>query len=181
MAAGKLRSLFAAVHTTAAGASLLTPYPFQEAAITRLLMPGRRGLLLADRADVRTSFAFAPMRLRERDGRQVVSLNPFGSYHGRQLAYDHLGGNGVGTAFTTLGSSALRPSAPSYNGEAERFSLLLAPYLGDAPPARLRAEAELRLEADGAPAITRARHRGALEACVQALERAEAFRLAGDL
>jgi hypothetical protein len=83
------------------------------------------------------------MRLRVRDGRQVVSLNPFGTYHGRQLAYDHLGGNGVGTAFTTLNSSAVRPSAPSYNGERERFSLLVAPYRGAAPPERLRADAEV--------------------------------------
>jgi hypothetical protein len=101
----------------------------------------QHGLLVADRADVRTSFAFAPMRLREPDGRQVVSLNPFGTYHGRQLAYDHMGGNGVGTAFTTLLSSALRPNGPSYNGVQERFSLLLAPYAGDAPPAHLRADA----------------------------------------
>jgi hypothetical protein len=82
------------------------------------------------------------MRLREHDGRQVLSLNPFGTYHGRQLAYDHLGGNGVGTEFTTLGSSAVRPNGPSYNGESERFSLLIAPYAGDAPPARLRADAQ---------------------------------------
>jgi hypothetical protein len=105
------------------------------------LSDGQHGLLVADRADVGTSFAFAPMRLRERGGRQVVSINPFGSYHGRQLAYDHLGGNGVGTEFTTLGSSAVRPNGPSYNGERERFSLLLAPYAGDAPPESLRADA----------------------------------------
>jgi hypothetical protein len=103
---------------------------------------GSRGLLLAYDATRRASHAFAPMRLRERDGRQVLQINPFGSYHGRQLDYSHLGGTGVGTAFTTLGSSALRPNAPSYDGETERFSLLLAPYRGDAPPAALRAEAE---------------------------------------
>ncbi len=106
------------------------------------LSDGERGFLVADRTDVRTSFAFAPMRLREIDGAQTVSLNPFGTYHGRQLAYDHLGGNGVGTQFTTLMSSALLPNGPSYNGARERFSLLLAPYLGDAPPAPLRADAE---------------------------------------
>jgi hypothetical protein len=72
----------------------------------------------------------------------VVSLNPFGTYHGEQLAYDHLGGSGVGTALTTLLSSALRPNGPSYNSERERFSLLIAPYVGDAPPERLRADAE---------------------------------------
>ncbi len=95
---------------------------------------GRQGLLLADRADVRSSFAFAPMRLRERAGRQALRLNPFGSYHGRQLDYSHLGGNGVGTEFTTLGSSSVRPNAPSFNGASERFSLMLAPFAGGAPP-----------------------------------------------
>jgi hypothetical protein len=118
------------------------------------LSDGEHGLLVADCADVRTSFAFAPMRLRERDGRQVVSLNPFGTYHGRQLAYDHLGGNGVGTEFAILGSSALRPSGPSYNGERERFSLLIAPYAGDAPPARLRADAEAFFHPPAAVVVT---------------------------
>jgi hypothetical protein len=97
---------------------------------------------VADHADVRSSFAFAPMRLKERDGRQIVSLNPFGTLHGHQLDYGHLGGNGVGTEFATIGSSAVRPNGPSYNGMHESFSLLIAPYTGDPPPARLRADAE---------------------------------------
>ena len=33
---------------TSTAAEALTPYPFQEVAIKRLLTPGRRGLLLAD-------------------------------------------------------------------------------------------------------------------------------------
>ena len=103
---------------------------------------GSNGLLLADNAEVRTSFAFAPMRLRTQEGLQVLSINPFGTYHGRQLAYDHLGGNGIGTEFGTLHSSAVRPNGPSYNGMRERFSLLIAPYSGDEPPERLQAEAE---------------------------------------
>jgi tRNA modification GTPase len=40
--------------------------------------------------------------------------------------------------------------------------------------ARLLAEAEARMDAGGAPAITRARHRSGLQECVAALERAEA-------
>jgi len=141
------------------------------------------GLLLADRADVRTSFAFSPMRLRERDGRQLVSLNPFGTYHGRQLAYDHLGGNGVGTAFTTLASSAVRPNGPSYNGESERFSLLIAPYEGDAPPERLRADAQAFFHP---PAVVvrsaeGTRLPGDLRAAVEALSTASAQRRTGPL
>jgi len=101
----------------------------------------KKGLLLATDADVRSSFAFAPMRLRERDGSQALWLNPFGSYYGRQLDYGHLDGNGVGAEVTAHFSSALRPNGPSYNGRRERFSLLLAPYAGDAPPEALQAEA----------------------------------------
>jgi hypothetical protein len=101
----------------------------------------RHGLLVATAGDVRSSFAFAPMRLRERDGRQDLRLNPFGSYHGRQLDYSHLDGTGLGAQVTEVFSSSLRPNGPSYNGERERFSLLLAPYVGDAPPADLQADA----------------------------------------
>ncbi len=103
---------------------------------------GEHGLLLAQNADVRSSFAMTPMRLREEDGRQRLSLNPFGSYHGAQLDHSHLGGNGIGSEFAVLVSAALRPNAPSYNGETERFSLLLAPYDGAAPPRALQREAE---------------------------------------
>ena len=65
-------------------------------------------------------------------------LNPFGSYYGRQLDYSHLGSNGVGTDFATLASGSLKPNAPSYNGQIERFSLLLAPYTSVEPPAAIQ-------------------------------------------
>ena len=103
---------------------------------------GSRGLLVGQSSDVRSSYAFAPMRLREEGGRQELQLNPFGTYHGRQLDYSHMGGTGIGTEFTNLGSNALRPNGPSYNGESERFSLLLAPYAGDEPPAPIQVDAE---------------------------------------
>ena len=76
MAAGKLRSLFAAVHTTAAGASLLTPYPFQEAAITRLLMPGRRGLLLADEMGLGKTVSVISALNREPAIKRVLIVAP---------------------------------------------------------------------------------------------------------
>jgi hypothetical protein len=101
----------------------------------------QNGLLVATDADVRSSFAFVPMRLRESEGRQKLWLNPFGSYYGRQLDYSHLDGDGIGADITELFSSSLRPNGPSYNGERERFSLLLAPYAGDAPPEWLREDA----------------------------------------
>jgi hypothetical protein len=67
--------------------------------------------------------------------------NPIGSYFGQQLDYSHLGGNGVGTELATAASSALRPNGPSFNGQIQRFSLLLAPYAGDEPPAALQDDA----------------------------------------
>lgn len=102
-----------------------------------------RGLLLGENAQALASMAFCPMRLRERDGRQTLSLNPFGSYHGRMFDYSHLGGNGVGTALQQAFSGQLNPNGPSYNGQTLFFSLLLAPYTGDEPPANLQAEAAL--------------------------------------
>ena len=102
---------------------------------------GDVGLLLAEDAQVLSSMAFCPMRLRERAGIQYLSLNPFGSYHGRQLDYSHLGGNRLGAELTMAASGALRPNAPSYNGQRLDFSLLVAPYRGDAPPAQLQSDA----------------------------------------
>ncbi|MCS7011585.1 MAG: fibronectin type III domain-containing protein [Anaerolineales bacterium] len=102
-----------------------------------------RGLLLGENAEKLASMAFCPMRLRERDGRQVVSLNPFGSYHGRMFDYSHLGGNGVGAALQRALGGQFNPNGPSYNGKTVRFALLLAPYAGDEPPADLQAEALL--------------------------------------
>jgi len=102
---------------------------------------GKRGLLLGENAETLTSMAFCPMRLRERDGVQSLWLNPFGSYYGEQFDYSHLGANGIGTDFLMAFSGALKPNGPSYNGQRLRFSLMLAPYLGDEPPPALQAEA----------------------------------------
>jgi hypothetical protein len=101
-----------------------------------------KGLLLAQSSDVLTSYAFCAMRLREDNNQsQLLYLNPFGSYHGKQMDYSHMGGNGLGYDLGVMGSSALRPNGSSYNGRTESFSLLLAPYLGDEPPKGLQAEA----------------------------------------
>jgi hypothetical protein len=81
------------------------------------------------------------MRLRECAGIQRLALNPFGSYHGRQLDYHHLDGNGLGAEFTAAASGSLRPNGPSFNGQHLSFSLLLAPYSGDEPPPRLQRDA----------------------------------------
>jgi len=100
------------------------------------------GLLVGYNADWWASPAFAPMRLREESGRQLLWLNPFGSYHGRQMDYAHLGGSGIASEVAARAGAQFRPNGPSFNGQTQRFSLLLAPYVGDAPPQELQATAE---------------------------------------
>ncbi|MFO8055741.1 MAG: fibronectin type III domain-containing protein [bacterium] len=102
-----------------------------------------KGLLIGQNAEVLSSYAFAPMRLREdKNKNQKLWINPFGSYHGEQMDYSHLGGTGVGSDIANMASAALRPNGPSYNGKSESFSLILAPYKGDQPPKALQEDAE---------------------------------------
>jgi hypothetical protein len=110
---------------------------------------GRQGLLIGENAQTLTSMAFCPMRLRETGGVQTVSLNPFGSYYGKQFDYSHLGGNGNGKVFMQAFSGALQPNGPSFNGETLRFSLMLAPYNGDEPPQELQNDAAAHFYAPG--------------------------------
>jgi hypothetical protein len=102
---------------------------------------GKRGLLLGENAEELTSMAFCPMRLREQKGVQRLWLNPFGSYHGKQASYSHLGATGLGADFLKAFSGFLKPNGPSFNGQTLRFSLMIAPYDGDAPSPDLQAEA----------------------------------------
>lgn len=110
---------------------------------------GAHGLLIGEDAQTLSSMAFCPMRLREQNGSQTVSLNPFGSYYGRQFDYSHLGGNGNGTVIMQAFSGALAPNGPSFNGETLRFSLMLAPYAGDEPPQALQSSAAAHFYAPG--------------------------------
>ncbi|MBN1146022.1 MAG: fibronectin type III domain-containing protein [Anaerolineales bacterium] len=109
-----------------------------------------RGLLLGENAHSLASMAFCPMRLHEHGGVQSISLNPFGSYYGRQFDYSHLGGNGNGKVIMQVFSGALHPNGPSFNGETLRFSLLLAPYSGDEPPQELQNDAAAHFYPPGA-------------------------------
>ncbi len=96
------------------------------------------GLLIAQNADVWSSLAFAPMRLNEVSGIQRLRINPFGSYHGRQMSYAHLGGSGIAQEIAEQKGAQFRPNGPSFNGQRQRFRLLLGAYLGDAPPPSLQ-------------------------------------------
>lgn len=105
------------------------------------LSDGERGMLVAQTADTNSAMAFCPMRLRTTAGGTRVTMNPFGTYHGKQWRY--------GTAFTGFGrlvalqtADSLDSVAASYGGRTEEFGLLVAPYAGDAPPTDLQADAE---------------------------------------
>jgi len=101
---------------------------------------GERGLLVAQTADTTACFAFCPMRTR-RDGNETrIFLNPFGSYYGRQLTYA-TGVTGLGKFLALRTTDTTDPHAPSYNGRRQHFRLLVAPYLGDAPPVELQRDA----------------------------------------
>ena len=102
---------------------------------------GEKGLLVAQTADALCSFAFCPMRTRRLNRKTGITLNPFGSYHGRQFKY--------GTAYTGIGKIAamvvsdnMDPLAPSYRGREQQFSLLIAPYEGNKPPEAIRNDAQ---------------------------------------
>jgi hypothetical protein len=81
------------------------------------------------------------MRTRATRRRTRIFLNPFGSYHGRQLHYP-TAFTGLGKLVGTMLGESLNPLAPSYNGQSEEFSLLIAPYSGNAPPEQLRNDGE---------------------------------------
>ncbi|RJP18840.1 MAG: hypothetical protein C4520_13755 [Candidatus Abyssobacteria bacterium SURF_5] len=103
---------------------------------------GKKGLLVAQSADVNSSFAFCPMRTRAGSGGTTrIFLNPFGSYYGKQLNYA-TAHSGLGRYMAVKMADHLDPSAPSYNGRTEKFSLMIAPYEGDAPPEQILHDAE---------------------------------------
>lgn len=104
---------------------------------------GVRGLLVAQNADFTSGMAFCPLRTRRESGRLGIRLNPFGSYWGRQYHYA-TADTGLGRMLSVTLSAAdhIKPYAPSYNGRTQEFSILIAPYDGDAPPETLRHDAE---------------------------------------
>ncbi len=104
---------------------------------------GERGLLVGQSADALTGMAFCPLRTRRERGALRVRFNPFGTYWGRQYAYPTADtGLGKLMAVTFSASDHIKPYAPSYNGRAQEFRLLLAPYRGDEPPEAARHAAE---------------------------------------
>ncbi|HPO14633.1 MAG TPA: hypothetical protein PLI09_14415 [Candidatus Hydrogenedentes bacterium] len=96
------------------------------------------GILLAQSCLWDNSFAFCPMRLRQ----EIITLNPFGAYHGKQLKYPSAT-TGLGRMLSLNMADHLKSYAPSYNGKTSRFSLMIAPYRGETPPTKTRNDAML--------------------------------------
>jgi hypothetical protein len=101
---------------------------------------GKQGLLIAQTVDALSSFAFCPMQTRKIEEEVSIHLNPFGSYYGRQFKYP-TANTGIGKMAALMTSEHLDPYAPSFNGKRQNFSLMIAPYEGDAPPQELQNDA----------------------------------------
>ncbi|MCP4624140.1 MAG: hypothetical protein GY850_11475, partial [bacterium] len=103
---------------------------------------GNNGLLVAQNADVSSSMAFCPLRTRRKGPDYSLSLNPFGSYWGKQYKYTtaHTG-LGKFLAVQASASDHIKPYAPDYSGHVQEFSIMIAPYSGDAPPEEIQNDA----------------------------------------
>ena len=104
---------------------------------------GVNGLLLALNADVNCGMAFCPLRTRLNGSQKTIRLNPFGTYTGKQYQYATQD-TGIGKALA-VGMSAsdhIQPYAPSYNGQRQVTSMIIAPYEGDCPPSEIQQDAE---------------------------------------
>jgi len=104
---------------------------------------GENGLLIAQNADVSCGMAFCPLRTRLNGSQKTIRLNPFGTYTGKQYQYGTQD-TGIGKALA-VGMSAsdhIQPYAPSYNGQRQVISMIIAPYEGDCPPSEIQQDAE---------------------------------------
>lgn len=89
----------------------------------------KTGMLIANAKQVMSSMAYCPMRLKTENERQTVTLNPFGTYYGKQRKYPTRSNGCAADAFTVV-SPQSRSIAPSYNGVEQWMSLALVCYDG---------------------------------------------------
>ncbi len=92
----------------------------------------RGGLLLAHARQVLGSMAHCPLRLRSRNGKRYVNLNPFGTYFGPQRYYPTRG-NGSSMELYLAAAPQARSLAPAYNGAFEQSVSALFGTLHSAP------------------------------------------------
>jgi hypothetical protein len=91
---------------------------------------GGEGVLLAQSAAADNKFSFCPVRMRKEKGADKLFLNPFGAYFGKQLDYA-AAKTGLAMKMTLAQAEQFLPSASSYRGGRQQFSLMIAPFSGE--------------------------------------------------
>ena len=91
---------------------------------------GETGLVIANAKQVLNSMAHCPMRLRRKDDKAYVTLNPFGTYFGRQRKHPSASGGAVMDAYMMIATQG-KSLAPAYNGAKETFALALFGFDSD--------------------------------------------------
>lgn len=97
------------------------------------LSDGETGFMLATAKQVNNSMANCPMRLRTIKGKGAVTLNPFGTYYGKQRKYPTRSNGCAADAFVMV-SPQSRSIAPAYNGVEQWTAMAFMCYDGLLPP-----------------------------------------------
>ncbi|MGI6701808.1 MAG: hypothetical protein ACOX3U_05070 [Christensenellales bacterium] len=90
---------------------------------------GNEGLMLAQTVAADNKFAFCPVRMRKDGEEDILYINPFGTYFGKQLDYA-AAYSGITMKVTMSQAEQFLPSATSYRGGRQQFSLMIAPFKG---------------------------------------------------
>jgi len=90
----------------------------------------KEGLLLSQSVAADNKFAFCPVRIKTDGEEDIISLNPFGNYTGRQLDYA-AAYSGITMKTTMAAAEQYKPCATTYRGGRQQFSLMIAPFKGD--------------------------------------------------
>lgn len=89
----------------------------------------KNGLLIANAKQVMNSMANCPMRLRTENNKQTITLNPFGTYYGKQREYPTRSNHCAQDSFTVVTPQS-RSIAPAYNGVEQWTSLAIVGFDG---------------------------------------------------
>lgn len=104
----------------------------------------RAGLLIGNSRCVLSSMAHCPMRL---ENENVVKLNPFGTFFGKQRHHQNRSGDRIPLTYTLIAPQG-KSLAPAYNGSRETAVMCILPFEGNLP--EKGALGELIAFADGA-------------------------------
>ena len=103
------------------------------------LVSGGHGMAVAQNSRIQSNFAFAPLKMHYHTQADnfSVSINPFGTYHGRQYQ-PQTWGNRQGYEATLLTGEQFASAGPTYNGKTRKFALLFAFFKGQQIPERIK-------------------------------------------